>query len=102
MARAVNLEVKLPSHVRPTDETTEQLIKKFLRECSKESIVQYMYENSAWTRRFSKKSVVERQKRLKYKRTAKKNQQELNNETAESPKKKKKQYVNKQAPVNKQ
>ncbi len=73
-----------------------------MRECSKESIVQYMYENSAWTRRFSKKSVKDRQKRLKYKRNAQKNQQELNNEITDVAKKKKKKFTPKQTPVNKQ
>lgn len=90
MGRAVNLEVKLPPHVRPTDETSDQLIKKFLKECSKESIVQYMYENSAWTRRFTKRSVTERMKRSKYRKNAQKYQEELNSEKTEAPKKKKK------------
>ena len=101
MARAVNLEVKLPSHVRPTEETTDQLIKKFLKECSKESLVQYMYENCAWSRRYTKKSVKEREKRLRYKRNARKYQEELNNELPKKAKKKK--FVKKdQMTVNKQ
>lgn len=90
MARAVNIEVKLPPHVIPTDETTDILIKKFLKACSKESIVQYMYENCAYTRRFTKKSVVERQKRLKYRRNAQKHNKELISESEEKTKKKKK------------
>lgn len=99
MARSVNLEVKLPPHVKPTAETSEQLIKKFLKECSKESLVQYMYENSAWTRRFSKRSDVERARRIRYKKNAQRNEQELNNEIAKASKKPNKQH---QAPVNKQ
>ena len=89
MARAVNLEVKLPPHVKPTDETNDQLIKKFLKECSKESLSQYLAEKSAWTRRFEKKSVVDRQKKLKYARNAKKYNEELNSDTVKVKKKKK-------------
>jgi hypothetical protein len=98
MARAVNLEVKLPSHVRPTDETNDQLIKKFLKECSKESLVQYLSEKSAWTRRFEKKSVLDRQKKLKYARNAKKYNQELNSETVKTKKKKKYYKTEQQQP----
>lgn len=90
MSRAVNLEVKLPSHVRPTDETTDALIKKFIKECSKESLMQLIYEKSAWTRRFIKRSDEERARRLKYKRTAKKNNLELSAEVDQASKKKKK------------
>lgn len=89
MSRAVNLEVKLPDHVRPTEETTDMLIKKFLKACSKESIVQYMYENCSYTRRFTKKSVLERQKRLKYRRNAQKHNEELISEPENTQKKKK-------------
>ena len=95
MGKAVNLEVKLPDHVRPTDETTDQLIKKFLKACSKESLVQYMYENCAWTRRFKKNCVKEREKRLRYRRNAQKHNQELANEVDDKLKKKKKS-VNRQ------
>ena len=72
MARAAHLEVKLPPHVKPTDETNDQLIKKFLKECSKESLLQYLAEKSAHSRRFEKRSDAERARRLHYKRNAKK------------------------------
>ncbi len=78
MGRAAHLEVKLPPHVKPTDETNDQLIKKFLKECSKESLLQYLAEKSAYTRRFEKRSDVERARRLHYKRNAKKHNEELN------------------------
>jgi len=90
MARAVNLEVKLPPHVRPSDESTEALIKKFLKECSKESLVQDLAEISAWTRRFTKKSIITREKKMRYKRNAQKHNSELNKEGFEKVKKKKK------------
>jgi ribosomal protein S21 len=90
MGRGVNLEVKLPSHVRPSDEATEALIKKFLKECSKESLVQDLAEKSAWTRRFTKKSIKIREKKMRYKRNAQKHQQELNNESLDKTKKVKK------------
>lgn len=92
MARAAHLEVKLPPHVKPTDETNDQLIKKFLKECSKESLLQYLAEKSAYSRRFEKKSVVDRQKRLKYARNAKKYNEEFNGEVTKT--KKKKKYIN--------
>ena len=98
MARAVNLEVKLPPHVRPTDETSDQLIKRFLKECSKESLLQYLAEESRWTRRFTKKSVINRQKRLRYKSNARKHNDEINNESFVKPKKKKKNFPNRQVP----
>ena len=97
MSRSANLEVKLPPNVRPTEETTDALIKKFLKECSKESLVQYLYENSAMTRRFEKRSVKERNKRMKYKRNAQKHNEELSKEIekgAKKPKRVKKQQSN--------
>jgi len=89
MARAVNLEVKLPPHVRPTDETSEQLIKKFLKECSKDSLLQFLADNSAFSRRFTKKSIITREKKLRYKRNAKKYNDELNGDGPVKTKKKK-------------
>ena len=90
MSRAVILEVKLPHGVSPSADSTEQLIRKFLKECSKESLVQFIHEKSAWTRRFEKRSDVERLRKLKYKQTAKKNNLELSQEVEETVKKKKK------------
>jgi hypothetical protein len=96
MARAANLEVKLPSYTKPTDETSEALIKKFLKECSKESLVQYLYDNSAWTRRFTKKSIKMRQKALNRSRNSKKYNEEINKEKLDTPKKKKNKPNNNQ------
>jgi hypothetical protein len=90
MSRAVILEVKLPPGVSPSHDSTEQLIRKFLKECSKESLVQFIHEKSAWTRRFEKRSDVERLRKLKYKQTAKKNNRELSQDIEETVKKKKK------------
>lgn len=92
MARAVLLEVKLPPNTKPSAEATDLLIKRFLKECSKESLVQYLYDECAYTRRFTKPSVKERLKRSKYKRNAQKSNLELNSETIDAPKKKKKKY----------
>ena len=89
MGRASHLEVKLPPHVKPTDETNDQLIKKFLKECSKESLLQYLAEKSAYTRRFTKKSILLREKKLRYKQNAKKYNDELNGDLVKKPKKKK-------------
>jgi hypothetical protein len=100
MGRSAHLEVKLPPHVKPTDETNEQLIKKFLKECSKESLLQFLAEKSAHSRRFKKKSVVVREKKLRYARNAKKYNNEMNSEI-EKPKKKKKVFVEKQQSVQK-
>ena len=97
MARAGLLEVKLPPGVRPSNESTEMLIKKFLKECSKESLVQFLYENCAYTKRFEKRSVRERLKRNRYKKNARVHNQEINGEKLEeAPKKKKKTPQNKQ------
>jgi hypothetical protein len=89
MSRAVLLEVRLPQGVSPSQESTDILIKKFLKECSKESLVQYLYEECSYTRRFVKKSVKERLKRSKYKRNAKNYNLELNSEIESDSKKKK-------------
>lgn len=96
MARAALLQVKLPPGVNPSSESTEMLIKKFLKECSKESLVQYLYENCAYTKRFVKKSVKERLKRNKYKKNARTHNEEINGERVEEPKKKKKVQKDKQ------
>jgi len=90
MSRSVNLEVKLPHYTKPTDETNDQLIKKFLRECSKESLVQYLSEKSSYSRRYVKRSVVKRQKRLKAKRNAVKYNKEFNGNSIDDDKKQKK------------
>lgn len=92
MSRAALLSVSLPPGVRPTAESTENLIKKFLRECNKDSLVYYLYENSAMSRRFTKRSVKERQKRLNRLRNSKKYNEEMNKEGVEAPKKKKKNF----------
>lgn len=68
--RPVNLEVKLPKNMIPSLETNEMMINKFLKACSKESLVQYLYDNSSYNKRFTKPSVLERQRKLKYKRNA--------------------------------
>lgn len=68
--RPVNLETKLPKGLQPSLENNELLINRFLKACSKESLVQYLYENSSYTKRFDKRSVLERQRKLKYKRNA--------------------------------
>jgi len=91
MARAAHLEVKLPPHVKPTDETNDQLIKKFLKECSKESLLQFLAEKSAHSRRFTKKSILTRQKKLNRLRNSKKYNEEINNDIVKV--KKKKRYV---------
>lgn len=90
MSRAVLLEVKLPQGTIPTADTNEMLIRKFLKECSKESLVQYLYDECAYTRRYTKKSVKERLKRSRYKRNAKKYNLEINSEVEKEVKKKKK------------
>lgn len=92
--RPVNLETRLPKGLQPSLENNELLINRFLKACSKESLVQYLYDNSAYTKRFDKPSVLERQRQLQYKRNARKanleSLAEINNET---PKKKKKKLA---------
>lgn len=92
--RPVNLETRLPKGLQPSLENNELLINRFLKACSKESLVQYLYDNSAYTKRFDKPSVLERQRNLQYKRNARKanleSLAEINNET---PKKKKKKLA---------
>lgn len=68
--RAVHLEVKPHRGQQPSLEMNEVLINKFLKLCSKESLLQTLYEKSSYTKRYDKPSVVERQKRLLYRRNA--------------------------------
>lgn len=91
MSRAALLSVELPSHVRPSAESTDQLIKKFLKECSKESLVHYLFENSAMSRRFVKKSIKTRQKKINRLRNSKKHQQDVDRDFMDEKKKRKKQ-----------
>jgi hypothetical protein len=93
--RPVNLETKLPKGLHPSLENNELIINRFLKACSKESLVQYLYDFSAYTKRFDKPSVLERQRKLKYKRNAQKANldflADLNNDML--PKKKKKKVA---------
>ena len=70
--RPVQLEVRLQKGKVPSLENNEGLISKFLRACGKDSFLQYIYENSAYTKRFEKPSVLERRRQLEYKRKARK------------------------------
>lgn len=90
MSKSALLSVELPKHVRPTADSTEQLINKFLKECSKESLVHYLFENSASSRRFTKKSIKMRQKKLNRLRNSKKYQEEVDRDFVDMKKKKKK------------
>jgi len=102
MARAAHLEVKLPPHVKPTNETNEQLIKKFLKECSKDSLLQFLFEKSAYSRRFTKKSIITREKKMRRLRNSKKHNDELNNDALGKTKKKKTAYQDRQTTEKKQ
>jgi hypothetical protein len=92
--RPINLETKLPRGLQPSLENNELLINKFLKSCSKESLVQYLYDNSSYTKRFTKSSILERQRQLKYKRNAQ--IANLQAHTEEKVNKKKKKVVQKQ------
>lgn len=88
--RPINLETKLPKGLQPSLENNELLINRFLKACSKESLVQYLYDYSSYTRRFDKQCVLERQRKMKYKRNAQKaNLEAMADKPAETRKKKK-------------
>jgi hypothetical protein len=87
--RPINLETKLPRGLQPSLENNELLINKFLKSCSKESLVQYLYDYSSYTKRFTKSSVLERQRQLKYKRNAQIANLEVHAEEKATKKKKK-------------
>lgn len=88
--RPINLETKLPKGLVPSLENNELLINRFLKACSKESLTQYLYDYCAYTKRFDKPSVLERQRQLKYKRNARKANQLSMIDPETTPKKKKK------------
>ena len=88
--RPINLETKLPKGLQPSLENNELIINRFLKACSKESLVQYLYDYSSYTKRFDKESVLERQRKMKYKRNAQKaNLEAMSDKPAEVRKKKK-------------
>ena len=91
--RPVNLETRLPKGLQPSLENNELLINRFLKACSKESLTQYLYDYSAYNKRFDKPSVLERQRQLQYKRNAKKANQLLMTDPETTPKKKKKKLA---------
>lgn len=88
--RPVRLETKLPKGQQPSLENNEGLINRFLKACSKESLMQYLYEYSVYTRRFDKPSVLERRRKLEYKRNARKANAEKMQDPGEKLKKKSK------------
>lgn len=94
MPRPVSLEVKLPKGQQPTSQTNESLINRFLKACSKQSLLRYLYENSAYTKRFDKPSVLERKRQLLYKRNARKANKENSEVFEEKVKKKTKKPYN--------
>jgi len=94
MPRPVRLEVKLPRGQQPTPQTNESLINRFLKACSKESLLRYLYENSVYTKRFDKSSVLERKRQLLYKRNARKANKEKLEVFEEKVKKKTKKPYN--------
>ena len=55
-----HITVALPPGVRPTDEMTEVLIRKFLKACKKENIQANVFDKSADVRRFDRPANVER------------------------------------------
>ncbi len=91
--RPVNLETRLPKGLQPSLENNELLINRFLKACSKESLTQYLYDNCSYTKRFDKSSVLERQRKLQYKRNAIKANQLVMADPEQSPKKKKKKVA---------
>lgn len=92
--RPIHLETKLPKGLQPSLENNELLINRFLKTCSKESLTQYLYEYSAYTKRYDKPSVLERRRQLKYKRNAQIANLESHRE--EKTNKKKRKVVQKQ------
>jgi hypothetical protein len=60
-----HVEVKLDPGVRPTDDTSEMLIRKFLKACTRENLSKYIYEHSHLCIRYTQPSVERRMKRLK-------------------------------------
>lgn len=90
----IHLEVKLPKGQPPALEKNEGMINKFLKACSKESLLEYLYENSSYTKRFDKPSVQERQRQMEYKRNAQKAAKKLLSDApAQKPKKKNKKFA---------
>lgn len=88
--RPVRLETKLPKGQAPSLENNENLINRFLKACSKESLMQYLYEYSIYTKRFDKPSALERKRKLQYKRNARKANADKMNDPGEKIKKKSK------------
>ena len=84
--RPINLETKLPRNLQPSLENNELIINRFLKACSKDSLNQFLYDFCSYTKRYDKPSVLERQRKNRYKRNA----QLANLEKSQEDKKQKK------------
>ena len=58
-----HVTVALPPGVRPSDEMSEVLIRKFLKACKKEDLQRNVLDKSADVRRFERPAQVERVRR---------------------------------------
>lgn len=70
--KGILLETKLHKGQHPSVDNNESLINRFLKMCTKEGLMQELYEKSSYTKRFDKPSVVKRQKKLLHRRNAQK------------------------------
>ncbi len=63
-----HLEVKAKVDPRKSKEQlNDDLIRKFLKKCSKENLLKFLFEKSADTRRFTDSSEIERMRRRRNK-----------------------------------
>ena len=58
-------------------ERNEEVIKRFLKKCTKDGLMKIIYEKSVYSRRYQKPSVRGKSLRTKYKYTAKRNAAEI-------------------------
>lgn len=88
-----HITVALPPGTRPTDDTTELLIRKFLKACKKENIAMHVFEKSADVRRFERPANKERLRKRNAKERAIREYNKLNDPNAndKAPKKKKRE-----------
>ena len=88
-----HITVALPPGTRPTDDTTELLIRKFLKACKKENIGLNVFEKSNLVRRFERPGQTERMRRKRAKERALREYNKLNdpNYNDKAPKKKKRE-----------
>lgn len=96
-----HITVALPEGVSPSQETTDMLIKRFLKACKKENIAQNVFEKSHLVKRFERPAEIERQRKMRCKRKALKEYNDAEKKDPDTKNSRKNKNTNKNVTENK-